>query len=228
MSTLWKWLVAPFLIPVAMASVLESILGMSSISLTAHLTWAAAGIAAYLIFYVLMLGSSNLRFVEILEHEVIHAVVGIVATAQLRRLQVFPADNDNITEVEARRGINFWFYLAPYFLPLLTLPALVIYPFAQDPLRLGVAAMIGFTLGFHYIGVIREFGSRQTDIQKNTYLFSLAVTVMLNMFILMLVIAIVNDDLQILLSFVMRVGDRTAEIYEAGWTFVQQALTEIL
>ena len=91
--------------------------------------------------------------------------------------------------------------MAPYFLPISTLLPLLLYPLTTGIAQIVLDVIIGFTYGFHIVGVIREFGSRQTDIQSTTYVFAWSLVVIMNALIFVVIIAVLVEDYAIIADF---------------------------
>jgi len=117
-----------------------------------------------------MVLAKKLKFWEVLEHELTHAL--IVALC-LERVQSLKASDSNggFIEWEGSRD-NFLVYLAPYFLPslgVLWLPACVYLP---DRCQITALFILGIFLGYHAVSNVQEFGFHQPDIQQSGKMFS--------------------------------------------------------
>ncbi len=120
------------------------------------------GVIVYLVLYSLLLWR-EISFLEVLEHELIHTVVAYLFFRKVRHLQ---ADWRRGGYVELIGGLNAAILLAPYFLPLFTLPLIIIKPFMAASTHPSLDFFIGLTWAFHIVGVFVEFGARQTDLTR--------------------------------------------------------------
>jgi len=84
---------------------------------------------------------------------------------------------------------NFMISLAPYFLPVFTIPLLIIKPFIINQTQPAVNLLIGVTFGFHLIGLFKEFRFYQSDIKMSGIVFSLCIIILLNILILVIVLS---------------------------------------
>lgn len=62
--------------------------------------------------------------------------------------------------------------LTPYYLPLFTLPLLLLRPIAPQSIQQDVDVLIGVTYAFHLLTSIKDFGWKQTDIKSMGRIFS--------------------------------------------------------
>jgi len=125
--------------------------------------WVLYGFGLYLLFYPFFLGRAMV-FVEILEHEVTHAIFGFLSFRDVPYLVVNPSGGGGVTGIENGTGSTTLIRLAPYCLPpVALLPMLfkwLAFPDSHGPLDL----LIGLTLAFHFVGLLRELAVRQPDV----------------------------------------------------------------
>ena len=81
--------------------------------------------------------------------------------------------------------------------------------------------LIGITLAFHFLGLLKEFHPRQTDLQKNTLAFSFVFTYFMNLVLLVAAYAIVSAEYALFLDFLKNAVARTPGVYEIALTAVQ-------
>jgi hypothetical protein len=142
--------------------------------------WFAAGVGFRLLFGALMgrLGRDDpLEFIDTLEHELTHALMGYATLCPPVSLT---ASLKAGGEVELR-GTNPLAALAPYFLPLWTLLALLLGLVVKPSLQSGWNHLIFFLLGIFCYRLLREYRWRQTDLHLYGFAFST-----LSVFILLL------------------------------------------
>ena len=226
----FKIVLAFVLAPLVVAFCLQAFFSLTGNVAWQDLTWMLVGLVGYFIVYI-VINSNNLRFLETLEHEFIHAVTVIFSLSTLVRLRVYPEKNESgegfsSTEYNNFEGMVNWspsgcflIFLAPYFLPILTIPLLLIHPFVPLSLTPFIDVLIGVTMGFHYAALAKEFHLEQTDIQKQTLPFSVVITLLFNTIILVLVISVVADDLRLTLDYLREAFARSYGYYSviAAW-----------
>lgn len=215
-----KWLIAPCLLPLVAAFLAEAVLILSEELSLAKVQWLLFGLGAYLIAMPL-LSWRNWQFLHTFEHELGHMVVRAALFHRLIEFRVYPEGNENYvrTEEGLLRSQTIT-ALAPYYLPVFALPWLALrwsFPAAILP---WVDLFIGFAIAFHYIGLLTEFHPGQSDIQKNTFLYSLFVTIFLNVLMLMIVVAVVTDDVNLLLDYLARAAARARLYYGASYELI--------
>jgi hypothetical protein len=157
----------------------------------AQLQWFTLGAALYLVID-LILPWHIVEFTEVLEHEFTHAVTAIALGGRVKRLEVRSGKGGE-TEVENIVGPDL-FWLAPYNVPIFTLPLLparFLLPVSVAPV---IDALIGFTLAFHYVGLLWEFRAFQTDLQKVGFTFSFSTSGILNIALLVFVLTVILEN----------------------------------
>jgi len=229
----FKRIVALLLIPLVLAFILQAYFSITGNVAWQDLTWMLVGLVGYFVIYVVIIGN-NLRFLEIFEHELSHAVTIILSLDNVLRLIVFPAKDENAVRVSptgeyefegmttprSTRSLGcFLIVLAPYFLPLLTIPLLLIRIYIPEELVAAINMAIGVSLGFHYAGLAKEFGTYQSDIQRETLPFSVVITVLFNVIILVLVISVVIDNVRLTFEYLRDATARSFDYYRfiAAW-----------
>lgn len=151
-----------------------------------------------------------------LEHEFGHAAMGCLF---LRVPQAIAGTAKRGGVTQLPNGYNFAVALAPYFLPLFTVPLVILkamalkWNLAPSYGHIVLDFLIGFTFAFHLIGLWEEFRPYQTDLQRSGYVFSIVVVVLLNILFLLLIIAVILGDSSILTSFVQTSVARVKEVY---------------
>jgi hypothetical protein len=185
--------------------------------LTAHLdalitNWFIYGAIAYLAVF-LIVPASRMRFIEIFEHELGHTVMAMAFFQDIQKFEV-EVNGVNQGAVHYVGTSNFVITLAPYFLPLFTIPLLIIKSVIFSSLHNAIDLLIGFTMAFHYVALLAEFRLSQPDIQKVSLLFALAVTITMNAIFLVVVVSVLLNDYGLILSYLDASLVRTRETYE--------------
>ena len=223
-----KRIAAFVLAPLVVAFCLQAYFSITGAVAWQDLTWMLVGLVGYFIAYIVIYGS-NLRFIETLEHELNHAITAILTLRTIALFEVVgkaasdrPEDRNDVY-YEGRAGYttagNFLITLAPYFLPILTIPLLVVRYFVPDAGIPAVDMLIGITLGFHYAALAKEFSRIQPDIKKQTLPFSVAITTLFNVVILVLVISVVVDNIRLTFDYLREAFARSFGYYSviAAW-----------
>ncbi len=163
-------------------------------------SWFFAGFVTYCLSYILFL-KKHLEFLETFEHELAHAITSLLF---FNKVKLFGAASDGTGVVWASRRMNAMILLAPYFLPVFTLPMIFTKPYLSFSYQPALDFAIGVTLGFHFIGLIKEFKAHQTDIQKVGMTLSYLLVIFFNAFFLVLIISMVFADSSFFLDYVRR------------------------
>ncbi|MDQ3002132.1 MAG: hypothetical protein M3Y08_12845 [Fibrobacterota bacterium] len=171
----WSLLPFLFLLAEAMASELWRALrgqGLGTGSLLHPFAiWFVAGAGFRILFAVLMrrLGRDDpLEFIDTLEHELTHALVGYATLCPPVSLS---ATLKSGGEVELK-GMNPLAVLAPYFLPLWCLMAVLLGMAIRPGLQGTWNHLIFFLLGCFCYRLSREYRWRQTDLHVYGFVFS--------------------------------------------------------
>ncbi|MCB0024237.1 MAG: hypothetical protein M9936_11775 [Caldilinea sp.] len=226
----FKRIVALLLIPLVLAFVLQAYFSVTANVIWQDLTWMLVGLIGYFVLYVVLIGNS-LRFFEVFEHELNHTITAMLSLGTVLRFRVFPAKDENALkrsesgqyafegDTTALGSGCFLVVLAPYFLPLFTIPLLVIRPLTPELLVPVANVVIGVTLGFHFAGLANEFRTYQTDIKLETLPFSVVITLLFNVIILVLVISVVIDNVRLTFEYLRDATARSFDYYRfiAAW-----------
>jgi hypothetical protein len=177
------------------------------------------GLAVYLLLYV-MFWNKRIGFLETLEHELTHAAAALTILQMPKKLVVDPKLGGGKGGVTETVGC-FWVALAPYFLPTFTLPILLIRPIVPPPFDNIVNFMIGFTLSFHYVRLIKDLLVKQTDITKTGTIFSAVTLIFLNLVFLVGILAVVAGDYSSIPMYITASFERTKTAYEATYAAIK-------
>lgn len=225
-------LLGPFLITYAYEGV-RFVLSVFTFDAT---MWFLLGAVVSVVVYPLLLGNS-IGFVEHLLHELEHAAIAFFFTFRLpSRMEIDPNEG---SEVRAPGGGGCLTTLAPYYLPLLTLPflllkALVVLAVSfleidfPNMLKVSLDLFIGATLAFHTTNAIIELTRGQDDIKKVGWLPSLGGLLFMNLLVLVLCIAVVTGSYAELWAYVRTAAAATVDAYRAAYEYVQTQLLPLV
>jgi len=173
----FRWILLPFLFLLAEALASEFIralrangLGLSALFHPLAL-WLAAGIGFRLLFAALLrrLGREDpLEFIDTLEHELTHALVGYATLCPPVSLS---ASLKAGGEVELK-GSNPLAALAPYYLPLWCLVVLLLGLVVKPGMQPTWNHLLFFLMGTFAYRLFREYRWRQTDLHIYGFAFS--------------------------------------------------------
>jgi hypothetical protein len=183
----FRWTLLPFLLVLAQAlagGLLHALRGNGmepSWLLRPMALWFAGGIAFRSAFAALLrrLGRDDpLEFIDTLEHELTHALVGYLTFCPPVSLS---ASLKSGGEVELK-GTNVLAVLAPYFLPLWSLLVMLLGLVVKPGMQPAWNHLLFFLLGCFLYRLFREFSWRQTDLHVYGFLFS---TIAVSIFLLL-------------------------------------------
>lgn len=205
------------LIPLIYAFSYQAILFFQKIQLE-DILFFLLGMGAYLLVYVIFL-KHKIGFIETLVHELTHAVAALTIFQMPRKLVVDPDLGGGRAGVVETAGC-FWVALAPYFLPLVTLPFLLIEPVIPSPFDKAVDFLIGFTLAFHLLRVFKDLRVKQTDITTTGTIFSAAVLIALNLIFLVIILAVVTGNYSGIWDYIKSSLARTVVAYQETYAAI--------
>jgi hypothetical protein len=223
------------LAPAFSAFVYEGALFVASVFTIDATKWFLLGIVLSLFVYVVFL-HDNIGFIEHLLHELEHAALSFLFTLKLpKRMEIDPDEGSEVLT----RGGGCLMTLAPYYLPLLTVPFLLLKALASlafsllkipfPPFLAGALdLLIGATWMFHLVGTLREFRPFQTDIKKTGLIASFVAVLFLNFMFVVLSVAVVTGSYAELLDYVKAALATTLDAYKAVLDFVTTRLLPIL
>lgn len=139
-----------------------------------------AGFIAWIIIFFTLPRPMRLY---VLGHELTHAIWVI---AMGGRVMGFKVGKDG-GHVQTDK-VNFWIALAPYFFPIYTVFAALLFGgcwliWDMSPYLVWLYFVIGLTWSFHLVFTLKMIPSVQTDITSNGWLFSLVVIYIMNILI---------------------------------------------
>lgn len=223
LGRLLRLIIALALAPLVLACVAAAFAFLGDYAQESLQSWFTIGFLASLPFWLILMAGDH-SLVQLLEHELNHAFLAKLFRRQVTRLQVTPYDDNQkgvVTFVPGGGPLFPLIALAPYYLPLFTIPFLLMQPLASQPaVQNGLNLIIGATYSFHVVGLLREFRSYQTDITGSGCLFSIAITVLFNTVILVIILSVVMDDFEAL-------GDYFSQAVQLAEEFYQAALAQL-
>lgn len=184
-------LIGILLLPLAAALGYTAVLYLAATSGAWLLSPFTIGFGVFLLLYAILF-RGRITFIEVFEHEMSHLLVGKLFFRDVQELLV---NADTGGHVAFRQGINnFVILLAPYTIPLLTIPLLIARLLLPPPIAQVLDFLIGFTLAFHFVGLFKEFRFRQTDLKRSGYAFSISAVLLVSAIWLVVAVAVVIDD----------------------------------
>ncbi len=224
MGKLLRFLLLMIALPLAYALVVEAYLFLRADIALGSIRWFLYGfIPTFFIYLLLTLDDGpNIVFINTFRHELTHAFVSIlffqfpiVFTIDLRewlkarrvrhRVAARPSTRRRrsvrrlkISEFVVggtgpARG-DFLNALAPYFLPLFTLPLLLLRPLAPGFIVKIVDVLIGATYAFHLVTAIKEFGPHQSDVTRTGVIFSYVFVIVMHIVFLLIILLIASGN----------------------------------
>lgn len=145
-------------------------------SLLKYFVWGIAGYALlHLLFY-------KPTYLYVLGHEAVHAGMSWIFGGKIMSFKA----SKNGGSVKTDKS-NFITELAPYFIPLYAIIITVIYFLFSYSYQVDgriFVFLIGFTLAFHIISTIEVMKTKQPDIMKSGYIFSVILVYTLNIVVI--------------------------------------------
>jgi len=209
------------LIPVAYSFVHEAYPFLTANLGSLISNWFVYGALAFLGVAVII-PAETIGFIEILEHELAHTVVAYAFLQNVRKLTV-EADGWVKGSVHGPSSSNFVIVLAPYYLPLFTIPLIMVKPFISSTVHNVIDFLIGFTLAFHFFGLYVEFRPKmQKDIQMTGLALSFVMTLLLNVIFLVIILCSILDQYPHIPNYFEDSFARTITTYETVIQEVQR------
>jgi hypothetical protein len=167
-------------------------------SLSPSMIWAVSGFALF-IFMFLLFGAPVRTY--ILEHELSHMLIALLSGTKIRSVS-FRTGN---AHVKTGR-VNLFIALVPYSLPLYALFVMLLLKLmkrlAQSSLLIeALYFLAGLTLSFHFIATIYYLQLDQPDMNRYGTFASLILVITWTLVILALILALMFEDVQVLLFF---------------------------
>jgi hypothetical protein len=119
-------------------------------------------------------------YLETLEHELTHLLVGLVFLKIPVGIRVSAHEGGEVRQIGLGTTGQTWVTLAPYFFPTISLAVLVFAYFVElNPLTL--LGVLGWTTAFHLVSNWGETSFRQPDLQKAGILKTLLILPVMNL-----------------------------------------------
>jgi hypothetical protein len=166
------------------------------------------GFIGYIILYIIIL-RKKIKFLETFEHELAHLLTSILF---FKKIYSFNATDKSGGYIE-NSSDNFIIILAPYFIPVFTIPFLILKPFIISEIQYIINVLIGITLSFHFTGLIREFSFKQSDIKKCGYIFSVFFVITLNIIIFTAITQFSENNTKSIKKFWNNVYKNSVSVY---------------
>ena len=146
--------------------------------------WFAFLVGAFVfipsLFVAKRLFPATWSYLETLEHELTHLLVGLLFLKIPVRLRVSAHEGGEVRQIGLGTTGQTWVTLAPYFFPTVSLAVLIFAYFANLNSRL-LLGILGWTTVFHLVTNWSETSFRQPDLQKAGLLKTLLILPVMNL-----------------------------------------------
>jgi hypothetical protein len=157
----------------------------------------------------------------VFEHEVIHAISFKVFLQRVLGIGVTGSAGLTVAQAPVPGCVSVMVALAPYCIPLLTIPLMLLYPFMPLPFLPIMEFLIGFTLAFHFIALIWwELHIGQPDFGIAGLPLSIGVTLLVNSIIVVAVACLISGTVDPLIHYFENALMTAGEWYRAIIDFV--------
>jgi len=160
-------------------------------SLDSNQNFFILGAIVYLVIHTVLFKPN---VVYIFGHELTHALAMFISAGKVKSFKVGKKGG----EVKGTKS-NLFISLAPYFFPTYTLIIILLWIFAKqfwdvrDFISVFLFA-VGLTLTFHFVMTVEFLKTKQPDLIKSGYLFSIALIYFINLSIAALILNFVFTD----------------------------------
>ena len=187
LGLLLKFIVAVLLWPLA------ACLGYALLQSAWNVPWMAGAPACFAVGFAAYLGVQFLfwrpLFLYVMGHELTHALAAVLQGGQADDLRV--STKGGMVKVNVS---NFLVNLAPYFFPIYTAAAALVFLIAAEPYKPFLVGVIGFTLAFHFALTAYSLKQHQSDITEVGWLFALPFIACVNILITLGVLRLVAPE----------------------------------
>ncbi len=156
--------------------------------------WFLAGVAVFFpcLFLAKRLFHSGWCYLETLEHELTHLLIGLLFLKIPTGIRVSAHEGGEVRQIGFGTTGQVWVTLAPYFFPTISIAVLILAYIAElnTLLLLGI---LGWTTAFHLVTNWSETSFRQPDLQKAGILKTILILPIMNLICYGAVLAFVAD-----------------------------------
>jgi len=192
-----KQIIAVFLVPPAWI-LTRAFFSCLSTAAVHHRFWASEEFWFFslgvLLWAVTFFGLPRPMLLYVFGHELTHVLWVWLMGGRVSRFRVSRTGGYIVTD-----KTNFWIALAPYFFPIYSIVALLLYggigTFVDvEPYRCWLFAVVGFTWAFHITFAIWMLWKGQTDLIEHGTFFSMMVIYLINFLVLSLMLIVAGRD----------------------------------
>ncbi len=154
-------------------------------ALASNLKYFLWGIASYAVLHLLFYKPT---YLYVLGHEAVHAGVAWIFGGKIKSFKA-SKDGGSVGTDKSNAVIE----LSPYFIPVYAILITVIYFVVASSYNINGSLfvfLIGFALAFHMVLTIEVMKTRQPDIMKSGYIFSIVLVYMLNIVVISLIFSL--------------------------------------
>ena len=192
-----KQVIAVFLVPPAWV-LARAFFSCFSTATVQHGFWASEEFWFFslgsILWIIAFFGLPRPMLVYVFGHEVTHALWTWLMGGRVRQFRVSRTGGYVVTDTN-----NFWISLAPYFFPIYSISALLLYGgigvFVDvEPYRRLLFAIVGFTWSFHVTFAIWMLWQGQTDLIEHGTFFSMMIIYLINFAVLSIMLIVACRD----------------------------------
>ena len=156
--------------------------------------WFLAGIAIFFpcLFAAKRLFYSGWCYLETLEHELTHLLIGLIFLKIPTGIRVSAHEGGEVRQIGFGTTGQIWVTLAPYFFPTISIAVLLVASVARLNTLLTLGTL-GWTTAFHLVTNWSETSFRQPDLQKAGILKTILILPVMNLICYGAVLAFVAD-----------------------------------
>jgi hypothetical protein len=189
------------------------------------------GLVGMLLLCVVLRGSA-LHLAEGAMHEMTHALVGWPFMGEPVSMEVKAdgASPSGKTKWISANRPNFIVSIAPYSFPILAIPPLILklLPFGQTPpASLGIDAVLGAALAFHYLSILDAFRAGQTDLTEVSITAGVAAALTFQLVFLVIALSVVMGMPQLIGNYFWAAWVRALDYYKFALGALSQAWASV-
>ena len=214
MGRIAKFLVSILAIPFVISASYSLYYQISKIySVDSNQWFFLLGIIVYLIIHTVLFKPN---VVYIFGHELTHALAMFISAGKVKSFKVSKKGG----EVKGTKS-NIFISLAPYFFPTYTLIVILLWYVGRQfwDIRdyLGVFLFsVGLTLTFHFVMTVEFLKTKQPDLIKSGYMFSIVLIYLINLSIAALILNFVFADFSFK-AYALTAYESAKEMYLWAW-----------